>query len=65
MTIGVAPNTADVHRLVLWAQGRGSGRETATALFRAYFADSPNIPAPEGLVGCAAAAAVPGASAMK
>ncbi len=46
------------------AQGRGSRRETATALFRAYFADGPNVSAPEGLVGCAAAA-MPGASVMK
>ncbi|MCS4196416.1 2-hydroxychromene-2-carboxylate isomerase [Salinibacter ruber] len=34
------------------------------ALFRAYFADGPNVSPPEGLVGCAAAA-MRGASVMK
>ena len=54
--IDVAPNTTDAHRLILWAQDRNSGRDMATALFRAYFSDGRNVSAPDVLVDCAAAA---------
>lgn len=61
--IDVAPNTADAHRLILWAQDRGSGRDMATALFRAYFSDGRNVSAPDVLVDCAAAAGLEAAAA--
>jgi len=54
--IEVAPNTADAHRLVLWAQNRGRGDATATALFRAYFSKGRNVSDADVLVDCAAAA---------
>lgn len=54
--IDVAPNTSDAHRLILWAQDQGSGREMATALFRAYFSDGRNVSVPSVLVDCALAA---------
>jgi predicted DsbA family dithiol-disulfide isomerase len=31
------PNTLDAHRLISWAQGRGSAEEVVERLFRAYF----------------------------
>jgi predicted DsbA family dithiol-disulfide isomerase len=52
----VAPNTADAHRLVLWAEDRGRGDATATALFRAYFSEGRNVSDADVLVDCAAAA---------
>ena len=51
--IDVAPNTADAHRLVLWAQDREKGMEMATTLFRAYFSEGKNVSAPEVLVDAA------------
>ena len=54
--IEVAPNTADAHRLVLWAeeqQGEDAADAAATALFRAYFTEGRNVSAPEVLVDCA------------
>jgi predicted DsbA family dithiol-disulfide isomerase len=54
--IEAAPNTADAHRLVLWAQNRGRGDATATALFRAYFSEGRNVSDADVLVDCAAAA---------
>ena len=54
--IEAAPNTADAHRLVLWAQNRGRGDATATALFRAYFSKGRNVSDADVLVDCAAAA---------
>jgi len=66
--IEVAPNTADAHRLILWAQSKTTsslslgaedehGPETAdtlaTALFRAYFTDGRNVSDHDVLVNCA------------
>jgi predicted DsbA family dithiol-disulfide isomerase len=51
--IEVAPNTADAHRLVLWAQEQDRGDEMATALFRAYFSEGRNVSDAEVLVDCA------------
>lgn len=53
--IEVAPNTADAHRLILWAQDQGAGDAMATTLFRAYFSEGRNVSDPEVLVDCAAA----------
>jgi predicted DsbA family dithiol-disulfide isomerase len=52
--IDVAPNTADAHRLVLWAQDQGEGPAMATTLFRAYFSEGKNVSAPEVLVDAVA-----------
>jgi predicted DsbA family dithiol-disulfide isomerase len=52
--IDVAPNTADAHRLVLWAQDQGQGPAMATTLFRAYFSEGKNVSAPEVLVDAVA-----------
>lgn len=54
--IEVAPNTADAHRLVLWAQDQGAGDTMATTLFRAYFAEGRNVSDPGVLADCAAEA---------
>jgi predicted DsbA family dithiol-disulfide isomerase len=57
--IEVAPNTADAHRLVLWAEeneGQDGGDAMATALFRAYFTEGRNVSAREVLAECAAEA---------
>jgi predicted DsbA family dithiol-disulfide isomerase len=54
--IEVAPNTADAHRLILWAQeayGPEDGDALATALFRAYFTDGRNVSDRDVLVDCA------------
>jgi len=54
--IEVAPNTADAHRLILWAQeahGTADGDALATALFRAYFTDGRNVSDHDVLVDCA------------
>ena len=51
--IDVAPNTADAHRLVLWAQEQGAGDTMATALFRAYFSEGRNVSDRDVLVACA------------
>jgi predicted DsbA family dithiol-disulfide isomerase len=52
--IDVAPNTADAHRLILWAQDREKGTEMATALFQAYFSEGRNVSSSEGLADAAA-----------
>lgn len=52
--IDVAPNTADAHRLVLWAQDQDAGDAMATVLFRAYFSEGRNVSDPDVLVDCAA-----------
>lgn len=52
--IEVAPNTADAHRLVLWAEEDDRGDEMATTLFRAYFSEGRNVSRREVLVDCAA-----------
>jgi predicted DsbA family dithiol-disulfide isomerase len=54
--IEVAPNTADAHRLVLWAQEQDRGDAMATALFRAYFSEGRNVSDADVLVDCAAEA---------
>jgi predicted DsbA family dithiol-disulfide isomerase len=43
--VAVAPNTADAHRLILWAVGAlgADVRTAADALFRAYFAEGRNV----------------------
>jgi predicted DsbA family dithiol-disulfide isomerase len=54
--IEVAPNTADAHRLMLWAEEQGgedAADATATALFRAYFTEGRNVSDPDVLVDCA------------
>lgn len=51
--IEVAPNTADAHRLVLWAQDQDEGDAMATALFRAYFSEGRNVSDRDVLVACA------------
>lgn len=54
--IEVAPNTADAHRLVLWAEEQDAGDAMADTLFRAYFTDGKNVSDPDVLVECAAEA---------
>jgi predicted DsbA family dithiol-disulfide isomerase len=54
--IEVAPNTADAHRLVLWAAEQDQGDAIATALFRAYFSEGRNVSDPDVLVDCASGA---------
>lgn len=50
----VAPNTADAHRLVLWAEGQSAGIEMAERLYAAYFVHGGNVSDREVLAGCAA-----------
>lgn len=54
--IEVAPNTADAHRLVLWAEEQDAGDVMADALFQAYFAEGKNVSDRDVLVTCAAEA---------
>jgi predicted DsbA family dithiol-disulfide isomerase len=57
--IEVAPNTADAHRLVLWAEdrdGASAADAMATALFRAYFSEGRNVSDADVPADCAAAA---------
>jgi len=58
--IEVAPNTADAHRLILWAQDQDPETADAlsTGLFRAYFSEGRNVSDPAVLVDCAAEAAL-------
>jgi predicted DsbA family dithiol-disulfide isomerase len=61
--IEVAPNTADAHRLVLWAEeqeGQEAADEVTTTLFRAYFTEGRNVSDREVLVECAAEAGLDG-----
>jgi len=54
--IEVAPNTADAHRLILWAEeteGQAAGDAMATTLFRAYFTEGRNVSKREVLAECA------------
>ena len=51
--INVAPNTADAHRLVLWAQEQNAGDAMATVLFQAYFSEGRNVLDRDVLVECA------------
>lgn len=41
--IETAPNTADAHRLVLWADEHNRSDKMATALFQAYFSEGRNV----------------------
>jgi len=50
----VAPNTADAHRLVLWAEGQSAGVEMSERLYAAYFAEGANVSDRDVLAGCAA-----------
>ncbi|PEN11487.1 disulfide bond formation protein DsbA [Longibacter salinarum] len=50
----VAPNTADAHRLVLWAEGQSAGVEMSERLYAAYFADGKNVSDRNVLARCAA-----------
>jgi predicted DsbA family dithiol-disulfide isomerase len=54
--IEVAPNTADAHRLILWAQDQDSetADALATTLFRAYFTEGRNVSDPAVLADGAA-----------
>ena len=54
--MAVAPNTADAHRLVLWAQDEGAGGAMAETLFRAYFTEGRNVSDAAVLAACAAEA---------
>jgi predicted DsbA family dithiol-disulfide isomerase len=54
----VAPNTADAHRLVLWAEERERGIEASERLYAAYFTEGANICDPEVLAQCAADASL-------
>ena len=53
--IEVAPNTADAHRLLLWAQDQDpeTADALATALFRAYFTEGRNVSDQAVLADCA------------
>jgi len=53
-SIEVAPNTADAHRLVLWAQEQDAGEEMSTVLFQVYFSEGRNVSDRDVLVDCAA-----------
>lgn len=44
--IGVQPNTANAHRLMLYGEEHGRSDEVAEALFRAYFQEGANIAEP-------------------
>jgi predicted DsbA family dithiol-disulfide isomerase len=57
-----APNTADAHRLILWAQdggpdaapiGESPGERLAESLYRAYFEKGANVSDPDALVAAA------------
>jgi len=54
----VAPNTANAHRMVLWAEEQGRGIEMSERLYAAYFAGGENLCDPEVLAGCAADASL-------
>lgn len=62
--IEVAPNTANAHRLMLWAQEQNAGDAVATALFRAYFSEGRNVSEQDVLVDCAAEAGLDEAAAQ-
>jgi predicted DsbA family dithiol-disulfide isomerase len=63
--MSTAPNTADAHRLILWAQddgpdaapiGESPGERLAESLYRAYFEEGANVSDPDALVAAAEAA---------
>ncbi len=62
--IEVAPNTANAHRLVLWAQEQNAGDAVATTLFRAYFSEGRNVSKQDVLMDCAAEAGLDEAAAQ-
>lgn len=51
--IEVAPNTADAHRLVLWAEEQEEADPLVSTLFRAYFSEGRNVSEADVLVDCA------------
>lgn len=51
--IASAANTADAHRLILFAAGQEREWEAANALYRAYFTDGKNLNDPDDLVAVA------------
>jgi len=53
------PNTLDAHRLIAWAQARGSPEELVERLFRAYFLDGRYIGDREVLAAIAGEAGLP------
>jgi predicted DsbA family dithiol-disulfide isomerase len=61
--IETAPNTADAHRLVLWAQAQDRGDALATALFRAYFSEGRTVSDRAVLADCAAGIGLDGDAA--
>jgi len=54
----VAPNTANAHRMVLWAEAQGRGIEMSERLYAASFADGENLCDLDVLAGCAADASL-------
>ena len=64
-SIEVAPNTADAHRLILWAQDQDpeTADALATTLFRAYFTEGRNVSDPAVLADCAAETGLDGDAA--
>ena len=51
--VASAPNTVDAHRLILFSSRYGLQKETADALFRAYFSDGRNLNDHEDLAAAA------------
>jgi predicted DsbA family dithiol-disulfide isomerase len=52
--MGVAPNTTNAHRLVLWAEQQGAGIEMSERLYAAYFAEGKNVCDTDVLAACVA-----------
>lgn len=48
--VATAPNTADAHRLILFARAVEQEKEAALALFRAYFAEGADLNDPDTLL---------------
>jgi predicted DsbA family dithiol-disulfide isomerase len=56
------PNTLDAHRLISWAQARGSAEDVVERLFRAYFLEGRFIGDPEVLAAVAGEAGLDSAA---
>ena len=56
------PNTLDAHRLISWAQARGSAEDVVERLFRAYFLEGRFVGDPQVLAAVAAEAGQDGAA---
>lgn len=63
--IASAANTADAHRLILFAAGQEREWEAANALYRAYFTDGKNLNDPDDLVAVAEMAGLDPAAARQ